>query len=89
MKNIRFVHLNKFIFLYFFFLINSAVFSQSDSNNKRIINDSRLAKNEFIKEMFIRHIKARQDKINRKKIKKDAEAILNSEERFRLGFSVD
>ena len=49
MKNIRFVHLNKFIFLYFFFLINSAVFSQSDSNNKRIIHDSRQAKNEFIK----------------------------------------
>ena len=46
MKNIRFF---QFVFLCFFLLINSGVFSQSDPNNKRIINDSRQAKNEFIK----------------------------------------
>jgi lipid-binding SYLF domain-containing protein len=49
MKNIRFIQLVNFIFLYFFLLMSSGVFSQSDSNNKRIINDSRQAKNEFIK----------------------------------------
>ena len=49
MKNIRFVQFAKFVFLYFFLLMSSGVFSQSDSNNKRIINDSRQAKTEFIK----------------------------------------
>ncbi len=49
MKNIRFIQLVNFIFLYFFLLMSSGVFSQSDSNNKRIINDSRQAKTEFIK----------------------------------------
>ena len=49
MNNIIFVQFVKFVFLCFFLLINSGVFSQSDSNNKRIIHDSRQAKNEFIK----------------------------------------
>jgi lipid-binding SYLF domain-containing protein len=49
MKNSRFFQLTSFTFLYFFLLMSSGVFSQSDSNNKRIINDSRQAKTEFIK----------------------------------------
>jgi lipid-binding SYLF domain-containing protein len=49
MKNSRFFQLTSFTLLYFLLLMSSGVFSQSDSNNKRIINDSRLAKNEFIK----------------------------------------
>jgi lipid-binding SYLF domain-containing protein len=49
MKNSKFFQLTSFNLLYFFLLISSGVFSQSDSKNKSIINDSRLAKNEFIK----------------------------------------
>ena len=49
MKNSKIFQLTSFTLLYFFLLISSGVFSQSDSKNKSIINDSRLAKNEFIK----------------------------------------
>ena len=44
---------------------------------------------EFIKGMFINHIKARPDKMKREKIIKDAKAILNSEEQANLGFPLD
>ncbi len=40
----------------------------------------------FIKEMFIKHIKARPDKTKREKIIKDAGVILSLEERSAFGF---
>ena len=49
MKNTRFFQSINFVLLFSFLLISAGVFSQSDSKNKSIINDSRLAKNEFIK----------------------------------------
>jgi len=44
------------------------------------------SQNKFIKDMFIEHIKARPDKKSRTDIIKDAETILNHDERLRLGF---
>jgi len=49
MKNSRLFQSINFILFFSFLLISAGVFSQSDSKNKSIINDSRLAKNEFIK----------------------------------------
>jgi hypothetical protein len=44
---------------------------------------------EFIKEMFVNHIKARPDKKERDKIKRDAKAILSLSELSALGWVVE
>lgn len=44
------------------------------------------SQNKFIKEMFINHVKARPDKLNRRKIIADAKVLLSPEERQKLGF---
>ncbi len=49
MKNTRLFQSIKFSLLCFFLMISVGVFSQTDSNNKRIINDCKLARSEFIK----------------------------------------
>ncbi|MCF7836034.1 MAG: hypothetical protein K9M15_02845 [Candidatus Marinimicrobia bacterium] len=45
------------------------------------------SKDDFIKDMFVRYIKARSDKIKRPKIIKDAKAILTKDKRLELGFT--
>ncbi len=49
MKTLRSIQLINYVFLLSLLLTSSAVFSQSNSKNKRIIKDSRTARSEFIK----------------------------------------
>ena len=77
------------------------LFKYSDGNQKcpnqilerveRNISGNRFftPRDKFIKEMFINHIKARPDKRERDKIKKDAKTILSPDELSVLGWTIE
>jgi len=97
--NVKIEKKNRFSMIPVFLKSDTALFKYKDGDQKfplEILNKIRRSisnykffttEDRFIKEMFIKHIEVRRDKIKKLKIIKDANTILNSKEIERFGFT--